>query len=289
MTTPRVSIEEWDMTSVLAFAWAVVEEYGWTSKTVAAKTRRPSTHERAQLAMTTGLQGLELEEQTTILGRIRPHLERGRQLAPIISEALLGQLDTSSGYEAELAALLRAGTVRPRQLGLAVSAIAVYKRLTERDLADEQADAKSHGQTERIRRAGKIGQKVTMSGQVVTALEVDGYTRNSPRQMMLVLDCGTAMAKLVTTARWAYQVHAGDTLTVEATVKAHHTYHGLPQTRLVRPKVLAGPTPAGPTSPAAPPNEATAAWETVRAAPPQSRFQEAPLAPTAPLARGLNI
>ena len=274
---------EWDTGTVLAYAWAVVEEYGWASKGVTARGLRMSTSDRVRLAMSIGLLEQDDEARTAITDRIGPHLERGRRMAPQITAALLAQLGDATGYEAELAALLQAATVRDSKLGLAVSAVSVYHRLAERGLAAEQETARRHNQAARIRRVGKVGQKTTLTGQVVTTIKIDGFTRDSGPQMMLVLDCGTSVAKIVTTAGWAYTVHAGDTLTVEATVKARHSYLGLPQTRLARPKLIDGPDPAAPTAAAPSPNEApTSAWETVRPLPPQARFQEAPLAVASP-------
>lgn len=95
--------------------------------------------------------------------------------------------------------------------------------------------------------------------------------------MLLVLECGTAVAKMITSAAWAYDTKQGDQLTVTGMVKAHAEYHGIPQTVLVRPKRIDTPTDSQPL------------WETVQPARPQSRFQEAPLAAPAPLGRGLGI
>jgi len=286
MTTSPDGDREWDVSTVLAYAWAVIEEYGWAPKTVAARGRM-STSDRVALAMGTSLPEQCLEARAEISERIGPHLDRGRQMAPQITAILLTRLSDSAGYEADLAALLRTGkTVPGPQLGLAVSAIAVYKRLAERRLAAEQAAVRGHGQTTRIRRFGKVGQKVTLTGEVVTALKVDGFTRNSDPQIMLVLDCGAAVAKMVTTAGWAHGVHVGDTLTVEATVKAHHSYLGLPQTRLARPKVLNGPVPAKPaTEVPSVQSSPNPVWETVRPLPPQARFQQAPLEAASPRSR----
>lgn len=61
-------------------------------------------------------------------------------------------------------------------------------------------------------------------------------------------------------------------------VKAHEVFNDVPQTVLKRPKQL--PLPQERPEPT---------WETVTPVMPQSRFQEAPLAPHPPLARGLGI
>ena len=272
------------MPTVLAYTWAVVEEYGWASTAVTARGGRLSTSDRVRMAMRAGRSDEDREAQAEMLGRIRPHLESGRQMAPQIIAVLLSRLSDTVGYEADLAALLRdADTLPGPRLGLAVSAISVFARLAERDLAAETEAARGHGRPARIRRVGKVGQKVTLTGEVITMLKIDGFTRDSAPRMLLVLDCGTAVAKMATTAGWVATIQRGDTVTVEATVKAHQSYLGLPQTRLARPKLVDGPVRAGATPAAASAEEApTPAWETVRQLPPQSRFQEVPLAAASP-------
>nr|NLI49104.1 hypothetical protein [Propionibacterium sp.] len=77
-----------------------------------------------------------------------------------------------------------------------------------------------------------------MTGTVATALRVDGYTHRSPDQVMLIIDCGSAVVKTTTAAAWAYQIKVGDPLTVTGTVKAHTEWRGLKQTVLGRPKQI---------------------------------------------------
>ena len=90
-------------------------------------------------------------------------------------------------------------------------------------------------------------------------MRLDGYTRHSPDTVLLVLDCGTAVAKMTTTAAWAYPVTVGDRLTVTGTVKDHRDWHGTQQTVLTRPKRIE-PTPDAGT----PPTETIPhLWETV--------------------------
>lgn len=60
-------------------------------------------------------------------------------------------------------------------------------------------------------------------------------TTTPPPQRLIILDCGDAVAKMITAAGWADDIHRGEPLTVTATVKAHTDYHGAPQTVLVRP------------------------------------------------------
>ena len=174
-----------------------------------------------------------------------------------LRDDLLNGLKGSSGYEANLVAVLRGDAVDARHLGLAVSAIPAHQRLQ----ADRQRETARQDAAQTVDYAGRVGEKVTLSGVVRTAMRVEGYTYRSPDQVMLVVDCGTAVAKMTTSAAWAYQVKVGDPLTVTGTVKAHTEWNGIKQTVLTRPKQLDTiPEGAQPSlADAAPP----APWETV--------------------------
>lgn len=266
----RVS-PEWDLESVLTYAWAVIETYGWVPASNAGS--RPATRDLVADAIRGGRHG------DIILTAIAPKLAEGQQMASRIVADLAPTLTDPTGYEANLAAILRTGRVNPaKHLGLAVSAVNAWHRLNE-DVIAEEAKA---GQRHELRHAGRVGERITLTGTVTIRMGVEGYRYDSPPQMLIVLDCGDAVAKMITTAAWAYDVKQGDQLTVTGTVKAHAEYKGIPQTVLLRPKKVDSPPPNLELSTAS-------AWETVKPVEPRSRFQEAPLAPTAPLARGLNI
>jgi hypothetical protein len=55
--------------------------------------------------------------------------------------------------------------------------------------------------------------------------------------MMLVWTNGPVTAKTYTTAKWAWEVERGTTITVTGTVKKQDEYEGTKQTVLARPKV----------------------------------------------------
>src|ERR1019366_7113590 len=80
----------------------------------------------------------------------------------------------------------------------------------------------------------------------------DGYTYHSPDSILLILDCGTAVAKMTTAAAWAYQVKVGDPLRVTGTVKAHTGGNGAKRTVLTRPKRPDHPAAPLPQPPPAP-------------------------------------
>jgi hypothetical protein len=85
---------------------------------------------------------------------------------------------------------------------------------------------------------GEVGEKITLTGVVRTATRVNGFTPRSPERALIVIDAdadaGAAVAKLVSSARWAYSVERGDRITVTGTVKAHTEWRGTKQTVLTR-------------------------------------------------------
>ncbi len=255
---------DWDLESVLTYAAAVVAEYGWTPASGAVPTRSLVAD-----AIRGGREG------EPVLQAITPHLEQGRRTARLIIDELPASLSGESGYEANLATILRSGRVNSRKhLGLAVSAVRAWDRLNEKKLAEQVATEERPPVTH----AGAIGETITLSGTVTTATRVDGYHYRAAARALLVIDCGTTIAKTITSAGWAYDLDRGDRVTLSGVVKAHDTYKGVPQTVLSRPKKINEPEPA-----------ALATWETVQPVTPRSRFQEASLAAAAPLARGLTI
>lgn len=241
---------QWDIESVLTYTWAVVATHGWTP--ASAATGRPSTRDLVTDALLGGRPAHDL------LASIAGHLEKGQQIAPRILVDLPAQLTGTSGYEANLLAVLRAGSVGPKHLGLAVSAVNTWNRLAERRTADELR----HQRRTPVHHAGTIGEPLTLSGTVVTATRVPGYHHCSPDQVLLVIDCDTAIGKTITSAAWAYQIERGDQLTVTGKVKAHTDYHGVPQTVLARPKRI--DVPVADVEPAAEPVPVLGSdWEVV--------------------------
>lgn len=81
---------------------------------------------------------------------------------------------------------------------------------------------------------GEIGQRIALTGEVRTATRVNGFTPHSRDRALIVVDSGTALAKIVTSAAWAYEVGRGDQITVAGTVKAHTEWRGTKQTVLTR-------------------------------------------------------
>lgn len=237
----------WDVHSVLTYAAAAVEAFGWTPASASEHGRVP-TRDQVRLALNGGRGADQLRDH------LAPHLAEAKARAPQIRNDLLAGLVGDSGYEANLATVLRGEAVEARHLGLAVSAITAHRRLS----ADQARETTRREAAETVDYTGTVGEKVTLTGTVRTAMRVDGFTHRSPDQVLLVVDCGTAFAKMTTAAAWAYPLKVGDPLTVTGTVKAHTEWNGIKQTVLTRPKQL-DPVPMhAPLADAAP-----RLWETV--------------------------
>ncbi|MDN5802991.1 MAG: hypothetical protein L0H26_00130 [Microlunatus sp.] len=148
--------------------------------------------------------------------------------ATVVIEAVLTGYATETGeYAANLRAALRAESVGARQLGLVCSTVSAHQRL-------QAQTANPEPEWEWL---GSVGEKVTITGTVRAALRLPGYTHYSRDQVLLVITSGTTLAKTITSAAWAYDVRAGDQITVTATVKALQTYRGDRQTVLRAPRI----------------------------------------------------
>lgn len=120
--------EEWDFTTVLVYAWAVVAAHGWTP--TSGPGGRVPTRDLVATLMRGGTGADEL------LRGLEPYLLQGQRMAPVIHRVLDEEFTKPNGYEARLRALVTTGKLDPEhQLGLAVSAIPAHLRHVDRPLA----------------------------------------------------------------------------------------------------------------------------------------------------------
>ncbi len=112
---------------------------------------------------------------------------------------------------------------------------------------------------------GTVGERITVSGTVVTTGWVQSY-RWEPRTLLIV-DCGTARVKMITSARWAHKVRRGEQLTLIGTVKAHTEDLGEPLTVLTRPRLVEQPAQSQTPTPAV----TGEVWEALNPAPAKAR------------------
>lgn len=277
---------QWSLESVLAYSWAIFATYGWTPASATGGRHQPTR----DLVGTVLANGKGAEE---ILIRIADRLPQAPTMAArIITDLTPTVQPETAGYGANLKALLTAGVVPRRQLGLAVSMVNAWEH---RDEAPARPAAETTEPARTLSHAGTVGDPITLTGTITCLLPLAGYHRYSPPQRLLIVDCGDTIAKTMTSAGWSHDLSRGDTVTLTGTVKAHQEYRGIPQTMLARCKLdartpAADPAPAPATDTAGPAAAQPELWETVSAPrPPQSRFQEAPLAAAAPLTPALTF
>lgn len=217
-----MSVLEQFVLNVLAYAWASVQEHGWS----ASSSKHPTRYQVEDL--------LTGRAKRPEFDAIQPRMAEAEHLAPTIHRALLEAFaDATEGYQANLRAVLSGEAVTSRHLGLAVSAIPAYDRLM-----GQQAVSATREERPASAWLGSIGEKVTITGVVITALTVDGYAYNTT-QMLVVIDAAPTIAKVYTSAAWADEISVGDQVTITGTVKAHETWRDeIHQTVLTRTKRL---------------------------------------------------
>ena len=157
-----------------------------------------------------------------------------QQASDVIATVLT--TDDASEYMRNLRTALRAGHVEPKHMGLVVSAVAAYKRLT--------TPAKPKPEPTQYTTYGTPDDKISVTGTITTACPVEShYGYRTTYRMLLVIDVamadGThALIKTTTSASWAFDVNAQDTVTVAGKVKEHTVYNDRPQTVITYPKRL---------------------------------------------------
>ena len=166
---------------------------------------------------------------------LAPYTAAGSEQAPVIIATIL-ESDAQSDYMRNLRVALRAGHVEPKHLGLVVSSVAAYKRLT--------TPAKPKPAPVQYVTYGTPDDKIVVTGTVVTAYPLENtYGYRTTYRQLIVLDVaqadGThALIKTTTSAAWAFDVAVQDTVTVAGKIKEHTVYNDRPQTVITYPKRL---------------------------------------------------
>lgn len=207
--------------TVVALAWAISRRYGWEAgggtrgrvESYLYGNTKADRDLRSEVAA-------DLDEKTTETAR------------KIVTELLEG-LDGASDYAANLKVCLRAGHVEPRHMGLVVSAVSAYERMT----GDRLRKTSEEQEKRETCYAGTKGEKITVTGPITRLVPVETNYGYSPSTSMLVIvKDGTTVAKMFTAAAWAFDVEQGAEVTITGTVKDHEEYRGTKQTVLTRPK-----------------------------------------------------
>ena len=83
----------------------------------------------------------------------------------------------------------------------------------------------------------EIGSQVELTGKVTMAAEVE--TQFGCSKLVVIETDDFQVAKMFTTANWAWDINFDDIITIKGTVKSHDIYEGTPQTAINRPKRVA--------------------------------------------------
>lgn len=227
---------EYTPETVVAAAWAISRLFGWVPASGASPTRS---------LVTSYLYGTSRADRE-LRQEIAAEVVAAADMAKVIIPALLDGLDGASDYVLNLKTLLRASHVEHRHMGIVVSAVAAYERMTgETARRKAEAEERARNQVE-AQYAGTVGEKITVTGTVTRLKPVEGsFGYNPTTSMLVIVEGGTTVAKMFTTAAWAWEIEQGDEITVTATVTAHEDYQGVKQTALVRPKLTEKKTPEG--------------------------------------------
>ena len=82
----------------------------------------------------------------------------------------------------------------------------------------------------------EIGEKVSVTGTIVTAVSID--TDFGTSRLIVIETENSESVKLFTSAAWSFEVNRNEEITVEGTVKGFSEYEGKAQTVLNRPKKI---------------------------------------------------
>ncbi|MGO2933161.1 hypothetical protein [Microbacterium sp.] len=231
---------EYSPETVVAVAWAISREFGWVPA-AAAYPGKTATRD----LVSSYLYGKSRADRE-LRKEVAPEIATASDMAKTIIPALLEGLDGSGDYVTNLKTCLRAAHVEHRHLGIVVSAVAAYERMTG-ETARRKAEAEERArQRAESQYAGTVGEKIAVTGTVTRLVPIKGsYGYNPTTSMLVIVEGGTTVAKMFTAAAWAWEVEQGDEITVSATVKAHEDYQGIKQTALTRPKLIEKTTPEG--------------------------------------------
>lgn len=217
--------------TIVAMALAATEVMGWVSRSTAAAHHKMSTSDLVQECLV-GSSKAAREARA----ELEPHLPAAMDQAPTVIDRLVDEFaGETDGYRANLRAVLAAQVIEFHQIALACSAIAALQHLES--AAAAEAEKPEPPTREWL---GQLGDLVEISGTIVTAMTVDGYAYGTT-QRLIVIDAGPTLAKAYTAAGWAYEVKAGDTVTITAQVKQHSMWQDQKQTVIKRPKMITTP------------------------------------------------
>lgn len=125
----------------------------------------------------------------------------------------------------------------PTAAGLA----ALEARKAERAAAEAERIAKEEAAKAELAKLrhvqAELGDKVELTGTVTMATDVE--TQFGTSRLVVIKTDDYQVAKMFTTAEWAWDVDFDEVITIKGTVKSHDSYQNTPQTNISRPKKVA--------------------------------------------------
>lgn len=155
-----------------------------------------------------------------------------------IAAAVLADLASQTGdYATNMVTALGAAWVEPKQMGLVVSAVRAFEKLTE------QSAQAAAPKTPAVF-AGTVGDKLTVTGSILRVFAFDNDFRGTTYAITVRDDvtnpAAPVLAVMFTSAGWAADAEPGQEVTLTGTVKRHQVSDrtGDAETVLTRPKLV---------------------------------------------------
>jgi hypothetical protein len=223
---------DYTVETVVAAAWGISRRYGWVPVS-AAGYGTSSTRDLVNAY----LYGTA-KSDNELRADVAPEMAEATDMAKTIVTALLEGLEGNGDYVTNLRICLRAAVVEDRHMGIVVSAVSAYEKMT-----GKQTERKAREQ--RVSEfAGAVGEKTTFTGTITRMMPVEnnfGYHATS--SMLVIVEDEKHTFKMFTSAAWAWDVKQGQAATFTGTVKDHEDYQGTKQTAIARPKLVTKPIP----------------------------------------------
>lgn len=211
---------DYSVASVLALAWAVIQQDGYVRSSEAGATR-----DRVQrlLGAFEGKAGQDA-------AAIRPHATRAEGQAGVILEWLAGAED-DGGYITNLKIVARGGRVMSRNLGLLVSAPVAWARAMDVQLRERAARDEVCNE-----HVGQVGGKLAVRVRVAS-IRYSEHRYGVTTVYKMTDEAGHVFTWFSSSAALGHEV-TGEWADLAASVKAHGEFAEVKETVLTRCKVL---------------------------------------------------
>ena len=208
----------YDTAGTLAIAAAMIETYGWTSKSAAWD--RPGLTATVEDVLRF-IDGKRVEKDPAITDA-----HHHTAAAAIAWAAAIEVDDSTSTYLANLNALAAKDTLRAKDLGTAVSMVPAHQRHLEGEARKAKAAEAGAASTH----LGTVGKRMVITGEVIATHTYDSGFGTVTWVTVVTADGNVVKWK----ASGASRPGRGDVITGKATIKAHDDWKGTAQTVVTR-------------------------------------------------------